>query len=159
LPLGAKLRIDLWAIYGGPGGAVESRVITADDDPNKERSISMFISTKKLNALGGLGPGNTQPFYKKVARQGCQMVCLQTKNPNLGKFWRALCRMEKCRYILWPFEIFYGHLVYFMAIGQRCGNLVYFPSFWYIVSEKIWQPCSSLEKNQLADADATPHSF
>jgi hypothetical protein len=22
--------------------------------------------------------------------QGCQMVCFQTKNPNLGKFWRAL---------------------------------------------------------------------
>jgi hypothetical protein len=21
--------------------------------------------------------------------QGCQMVCFQTKNPNLGKFWRA----------------------------------------------------------------------
>jgi hypothetical protein len=70
LPLGAKLRIDLWAIYGGPGGAVESRVITADDDPNKERSISMFISTKKLNALGGLGPGNTQPFYKKGSSPG-----------------------------------------------------------------------------------------
>jgi hypothetical protein len=22
--------------------------------------------------------------------QGCQMVCFQTKNPNLDKFWRAL---------------------------------------------------------------------
>jgi hypothetical protein len=22
--------------------------------------------------------------------QGCQMVFFQTKNPNLGKFWRAL---------------------------------------------------------------------
>jgi hypothetical protein len=22
--------------------------------------------------------------------QGCQMVSFQTKNPNLGKFWRAL---------------------------------------------------------------------
>jgi hypothetical protein len=22
--------------------------------------------------------------------QGCQMVCFQTKNPNLGKFWRIL---------------------------------------------------------------------
>jgi hypothetical protein len=22
--------------------------------------------------------------------QGCQMVYFQTKNPNLGKFWRAL---------------------------------------------------------------------
>jgi hypothetical protein len=23
-------------------------------------------------------------------KQGCQMVCFQNKNPNLGKFWRAL---------------------------------------------------------------------
>jgi hypothetical protein len=22
--------------------------------------------------------------------QGCQMVCFQTKNPNLGEFWRAI---------------------------------------------------------------------
>jgi hypothetical protein len=22
--------------------------------------------------------------------QGCQMVCFQDKNPNLGKFWRVL---------------------------------------------------------------------
>jgi hypothetical protein len=115
LPLGAKLRIDLWAIYGGPGGAVESRVITADDDPNKERSISMFISTKKLNALGGLGPGNTQPFYKKVACKGCQMVCLQTKNPNLGTFWRACVEWKMPVYfmaicnILQSLGIFYGH--------------------------------------------------
>jgi hypothetical protein len=27
---------------------------------------------------------------KKPLVQGCQMVCFQTKNPNLGKFWRAL---------------------------------------------------------------------
>jgi hypothetical protein len=37
-------------------------------------------------------------------RLGCQMVCFQTKNPNLGKFWRALeWIMLLC--------IFYGHLV------------------------------------------------
>jgi hypothetical protein len=33
--------------------------------------------------------------------QGCQMVYFQTKNPNLGKFWRALDRKI---------------LIYFMAI-------------------------------------------
>jgi hypothetical protein len=36
--------------------------------------------------------------------------------------------------------IFYGHLEYFMAIWQCCGIWVYFPSFWFIVSRKIWQP-------------------
>jgi cobalamin biosynthesis protein CbiD len=25
-----------------------------------------------------------------VSVQGCQMVCFQTKNPNLGKFWMGL---------------------------------------------------------------------
>jgi hypothetical protein len=25
-----------------------------------------------------------------VLEQGCQMVCFQTKNPNVGKIWRAL---------------------------------------------------------------------
>jgi hypothetical protein len=44
------------------------------------------------------------------------MVCFQTKNPNLGKFWRVL-QWEMLAYymdswsILWSFVIFYGHLV------------------------------------------------
>jgi hypothetical protein len=33
------------------------------------------------------------------------------------------------------FDIVYGHVV-----GIFCGNLVYFPPFWYIVPRKIWQP-------------------
>jgi hypothetical protein len=32
-----------------------------------------------------------QPAAEESAyRQGCQMVCFQTKIPNLGNFWRAL---------------------------------------------------------------------
>jgi hypothetical protein len=44
--------------------------------------------------------------------------------------------------------IFYDHLAYFTAIGNIlwpfgvfCGNLVYFPPFWYFGPRKIWQPC------------------
>jgi hypothetical protein len=54
-------------------------------------------------------------------RQGCQMVSFQTKNPNLGKFWRALDR-KKLKYlmaiwnILLTFKIFYDHLVHFVFI-------------------------------------------
>jgi hypothetical protein len=29
-------------------------------------------------------------FFSWVSIKGCQVVCFQTKNPNLGKFWRAL---------------------------------------------------------------------
>jgi hypothetical protein len=43
--------------------------------------------------------------------------------------------------------IFLGHLVYFTAFrvtswtfGKFCGNLAYFPPFWYVVPRKIWQP-------------------
>jgi hypothetical protein len=49
------------------------------------------------------------------------------------------------------FGIFYGHLVYFMAIwyilrpfgkiyGIVCGNLVYSPSIMYNELRNIWQP-------------------
>jgi hypothetical protein len=61
----------------------------------------------------------------------------QTKNPNLGKFWRVAMGLG----------IFYDHLAYFTAIGNilwpfgiLCGHLVYFSPFWYFVPRKIWQP-------------------
>jgi hypothetical protein len=67
------------------------------------------------------------------------MVCFQTKNPNLVKFWRVL-----------QFEnvgIFYVHLAYFTAIanilwlfGIFCGHLVYYSPFGYVVPRKMWQP-------------------
>jgi hypothetical protein len=44
------------------------------------------------------------------------MVYFQTKNANLGKFWWTL---------VW--KMFYGHLVYSLAIGN--GNVV---AIWYI---------------------------
>jgi hypothetical protein len=62
--------------------------------------------------------------------QDCQMVCFQTKIPNLGKFWRVL-QWKMLVYV------FYGHLVHVMVFwyilftfGVFCGNLVYFSPFW-----------------------------
>jgi hypothetical protein len=54
-------------------------------------------------------------------QQGCQMVCFQTKNPNLDQFWRVLLLKILVYFkaiwsILWPLEIFYSHLVYFAVI-------------------------------------------
>jgi hypothetical protein len=52
---------------------------------------------------------------------GCQMVCFQTKNTNLGIFWRVL-RWNVLEYyvaiwsILWPSSIH-----------------TYFTAFWYIL--------------------------
>jgi hypothetical protein len=72
---------------------------------------------------------------------GCQMVCFQTKNPDLSKLLEGL-RMENV-------GIFYDHLKYFMAIwyhlwpfGIVCGYLVYFSHFGMFGPRKIWQPCS-----------------
>jgi hypothetical protein len=58
------------------------------------------------------------------------MVCFQTKNPNLGKFWRVLqwkilVYLMTIWSILRPLKKCYGHLVYFAVvwyISPRLGN-------------------------------------
>jgi hypothetical protein len=42
--------------------------------------------------------------------------------------WKMLICITAIWYILWPFDTFHGHLVYFSP-------------FWYVVPWKIWQPC------------------
>jgi hypothetical protein len=73
----------------------------------------------------GLPHPSSQLFLLRSYR-GCQMVCFQTKNPNLGKVWMVL---------QWKiFVLFYINLVYFMEICY-----IFFP-FWCVVPRKIWQP-------------------
>jgi hypothetical protein len=62
--------------------------------------------------------------------QGCQMVCFQTKNPYLGKFWRVLLWKILVYFmtiwsILGHLEIFYGHLVYVVLIWYIFPALVF----------------------------------
>jgi hypothetical protein len=58
--------------------------------------------------------------------QGCQMVSFETKNPNLGKFWRAL-HWEMLIYfmVIWncleTFGIVYNHLVHLCSIFSAFG--------------------------------------
>jgi hypothetical protein len=72
--------------------------------------------------------------------------------------WSILRQFGIC--IVWLFGIFFGYLVYFVAIwyifgylvyfvaiwyilwlfGIFFGYLVYFSPFWYCVPRKIWQP-------------------
>jgi hypothetical protein len=71
--------------------------------------------------------------------QGCQMVCFQTKNPNLGKFrrsldWKMFKYFMAIWVILWTLGIFYDRLLSFVFIW-------YLFRFWYHVQRKIWQPC------------------
>jgi hypothetical protein len=81
--------------------------------------------------------------------QGCQMVCFQTKNPNLGKFscsgryWYALRTLGPFYSLLLYFTvfcyIFYSILLYFTVCCYFLqyfvifnGHLVYFVVVWYI---------------------------
>jgi hypothetical protein len=61
------------------------------------------------------------------------MVYFQTKNTNLGKFWRALHRLENV-------NMFYGHLEYFADIGIIYGHLVHFSGFGTMHQEKSGNP-------------------
>jgi hypothetical protein len=69
------------------------------------------------------------------------MVYFQTKNPNLGNFWRVL---------QWKMVVYFMSIwsTYYTAIGNilwlfgiLCDHLVYFSPFWRVVPRKIWQPC------------------
>jgi hypothetical protein len=62
---------------------------------------------------------------RNVAKiQGCQMVSFQ--NPNLGKFWRALGRLEN-------FYPFFRHLEYFTDIWNILQTFGIFMTIWYIL--------------------------
>jgi hypothetical protein len=73
------------------------------------------------------------------AKQGCQMVYFQTKNPNLGKFWRVL---------QWKMLVYQDHLehfpaiwyIYFMALWYMLWSFGIFSPFWYIYREKSGNP-------------------
>jgi hypothetical protein len=76
------------------------------------------------------------PFHIVYVRippcnQGCQIVSFQTKNPNLGKFWRALdWKLLIYFMVIWnilhTFGIFYHHLlhvVFMWYIFSGLGNI------------------------------------
>jgi hypothetical protein len=69
--------------------------------------------------------------------QGCQMVFLQTKNPNLGIFWKAL----ECFGIFHGFLCFYGLLVYFIASWYILWLFdILFPRFGMLYQYKSGNP-------------------
>jgi hypothetical protein len=62
------------------------------------------------------------------SEQGCQMVYFQTKNPNLGKFWRALNWTMVIYFMAIWNGIFFYHLVHFVFIWYILGSFVF---IWY----------------------------
>jgi hypothetical protein len=83
----------------------------------------------------------------RSVQQGCQMVSFQTKNPNLGKFWRAqdwkmLIYFKAIWNISQKFGIFYDHLVHFVFIWYI------FSGFGIMYQEKSGNPASDWIKMQ-----------
>jgi hypothetical protein len=84
---------------------------------------------------------------KRFGSQRCQMVYFQTKNTNLGKFWKVLqWKMfgifRAIMSTLQPNGLFYGDLVHFVVIWYILWSFgIYFYPFWCVAPIKIWQPC------------------
>jgi hypothetical protein len=100
--------------------------------PNKISLIGFQV--KKLFGfffqIFEIGSRSRSYFSALISKQGCQMVCFRTKNPNLGKFWRALEWRMLVYFMpiwnmLWPFGIFNGHLAFIWQFGIFSSALVY----------------------------------
>jgi hypothetical protein len=99
-------------------------------EPNSGSFVSIYFPI-------ALQPEKQKAFFTMLRHtcahmyQGCQMAYFQTKNRNLGKFrralqWNMLEHIMDIWFILRPFDIFYGHLVYFVVIWYifpRVGKL------------------------------------
>jgi hypothetical protein len=76
--------------------------------------------------------------------QGCQRVYFQTKNPNLGKFYRAF-DWKMLIYFMTILEHFTDIWDILWPFGTFSVNLVPCFQFWYHAPRKIWQPCIARE--------------
>jgi hypothetical protein len=88
-----------------------------------EKNILKFL-------LASVGHRFRQPRVLSSV-QGCQMVHFQTKNRNLGKFWRVLQR-KMLVYVLNSLSILRPFDIYFMTI------LVYIVLIWYIYPMMVY---------------------
>jgi hypothetical protein len=68
------------------------------------RTKMFFFGKRRTSAVGHRRSG-----------QGCQMISFQTKNTNLGKFWRTF-EMENVDIFSGRFEYIYDHWVYLMSL-------------------------------------------
>jgi hypothetical protein len=84
--------------------------------------------------------------------QGCQMVCFQTKNTNLGKHfrasdWKMLIYFMAFWNIYWTLGIFFDHLANFVFIWFIFSSFgSFFSSFGITHQEKSGNPGLEEEK-------------
>jgi hypothetical protein len=70
------------------------------------------------------------------------MVCFQTINPNLGKFWRVL-QWKMLVYFMDTWSILRSFCYILWTFGLVRGILVYFSPFWYFAPKKSGNPASN----------------
>jgi hypothetical protein len=98
-----------------------------------------FIYWKPLCVKDGVSSISCAAIFSPQRLQGCQMAHFQSKNPNLGKFWRflqwkILLYFMAIWFILLPFGIFCGHF------GIVYGYLANFSRFGMLHQEKSGNP-------------------
>jgi hypothetical protein len=93
-----------------------------------------------------------RPNFPRRKGQGCQMVCFQTKNPTLGKLWRAL---DWKLYILLPVRKFYGDLGYFMTIWYI---LYSFGTFFPVLVSYTKKNLATLDKRRKKTPQIAKHT-
>jgi hypothetical protein len=110
-----------------------ARCPTASPCPSAASCSTASVQSRAISSTkhrgGEIAP--KCPSRKPKSRVARWYRYFQTRNPNLDIFGGS-CNGR--RYILWPFGIFYCHLVDFVVIW-------YIFPFWYVVPRKIWQPC------------------
>jgi hypothetical protein len=112
---------------------VKVRTICLDNYKHVRAFIRRVIHHRKKN--------NRIALSLPCHMQGCQMVYFQTKNPNLGTFLRAF-EWKMFFTILWPFGMFCGHLVYFMAVWHSLWSFgIFSPILVFLDQEKSGNPC------------------
>jgi hypothetical protein len=73
---------------------------------------------------------------KMACEQDCQIVCFQTKNPNLGKF----CRVLQWKMMVYFMDTFTVFCYILSTFGTVRGNLVYFSSLGILYQNKSGNP-------------------
>jgi hypothetical protein len=75
-------------------------------------------------------------FWQRYHCQRCQMAYFQTKNPDLGKFWRAL---------KWKVQVYFMSIWFILWLFGTFKVIWHiFSPFWYVVPNKNWQPFITL---------------
>jgi hypothetical protein len=105
------------------------------------RTKAIFTFRTSVTDVGSTYCAQLQLYF--TTYHGCQMLYLQTKNINFGKFWKALeCKLSA--YFM-TFRYFYVHSVYFRANWYILWLFgIFFQSFDMSYREKSGNPATYL---------------